>query len=207
MYDLTVNIDSESTGISYVLPGINENLRLEKANGEYPIRYGVSKQNNEFVEFAFLNEEGQTFTHTEFAPMDEDVEKRNKKTANQVKRIMHILTKIVPKESISFKAETFKEFVEKIIAIVGDNYKGKLFRGKVVYNDRNYTTFPNYVPFIENMEVEKDKSRLTISGDDKVVKTKSDPIRDTKNPFEGESTFSQQEAPSSEKDDINDLPF
>jgi hypothetical protein len=207
MYDLTVNIDSESTGISYILPGINENVRLGKANDEYPIRYGVSKNNTEFVEFSFLNEEGQTFTHTEFAPTDEDDEKRNKKTANQIKRVRHILTKIVPEDSIKFKVETFKQFVEKVIEIVGDNYKGKLFRAKIVYNDRNYTTFPNYVPFMEKMEVEKEKSRLTISGDDKVVKTKSDPIRDDKNPFEIKEDDSPVQAAAKVELANDDLPF
>jgi len=204
MYDLTVNIDSESTGINYVLPGINENIRLAKTNGEYPIRYGLSKNNNEFIEFSFLNDEGQSFIHTEYVPTDEDVEKRNKKTANQIKRVRHILTKIVNEDLIKFKVETFKQFAEKVIEIVGDNYKDKLFRVKIVYNDRNYTTFPNYVPFIEKMEVEKDKSRLSISGDDKVVKTKSDPIRNTQNPFEGASE-SQIDAPATSNTD--DLPF
>lgn len=205
MYDLTINIDSESTGINYVLPGIRENLKLGKANGEYPIRYGLSKNNNEFIEFSFLNDEGQTFIHTEYVPTDEDLAKRDKKVANQTKRIRHILTKIVNEDLIKFKVETFKQFAEKVIEIVGDNYKDKLFRGKIVYNDRNYTTFPNYVPFIEKMDVEKENSRLTISGDDKVVKTKSDPIRNAKNPFDTTQEESPAEVPQTPSN--NDLPF
>ena len=30
MYDLTINVDTEQSGLTYVGPGINENLRLEK---------------------------------------------------------------------------------------------------------------------------------------------------------------------------------
>ena len=220
MYDLTLNIDSESTGLTYILPGINENIRLGKANGEYPIRYGVSKNNTEYLEFSFLNEEGQAFIHTEFLPVvrqeDPDYKaKLEKKTINQMKRVRHIATKIVSEDVLKFKAETFKEFCDTIIKIIGTNYINKLFRVKIVYNDRNYTTFPNYVPFIENMQdTPKEKSRLSMSNDDKVVKTKADNLSTRTNPndidiiHENSAEASRPSVANSEPaTNNNDLPF
>jgi len=219
MYDLTINIDSESTGLTYILPGIHENVRLGKANGEYPIRYGTSKSGTEFLEFSFLNDEGQSFIHTEFIPTintnDEKAqEKLEKKTINQIKRVRHIATKIVNEDLLKFKVETFKGFCEKIISIIGDNYKDKLFRVKIIYNDKNYTTFPNYVPFIENMkDTPKEKSRLAMSNDDKIVKTKPDAPSVRTNPndideiHENSSMAGIPSGAMASTDGDNELPF
>ena len=65
MYDLTINIETEQSGLSYITPGIHENLRLAKPDGSYPIVYEKSKNGSEFIAFNFLNKEGQTFVHTE----------------------------------------------------------------------------------------------------------------------------------------------
>jgi hypothetical protein len=184
MYDLTLNIDSEQNGLTYIEPDVQENLYLGKPDGSYPIVYEESKSGNEFIAFHFLNKEGQTFVHTEWVPKSDDSAILDKKNSNLTKRILHIAKKLVDESQLKFKVETFEQLAKKIISVVGNNYKGKLFRCKVVLNNKNYTTFPNYVPFMENMDVPKEKSKLRIGASDKVVKSKADTIIVTSpNPF------------------------
>jgi hypothetical protein len=179
MYDLTLNIDTEQNGLSYVPTGINENLRLGKADGSYPIVYERSKNGSEFIAFHFLNDEGQTFIHTEWIPKSDDPEVLAKKEANLAKRIRHICKKYVDENLLKRKVESFEQLAKLVISAVGDNYKGKLCRGKVIYNNKNFTTFPNYIPFLETMDIPKEKSKLKMSGDDKVVKSKADTLINT----------------------------
>ena len=201
MYDLTLNIDSEQSGLTYIQPGIHDNLRLAKPDGSYPIVYEKSKSNNEFIAFHFMNKEGQTFVHTEWIPKADDPAVLDKKNSNLTKRILHIAKKLVDESQLKFKVETFEQLATKIIAAIGDNYKGKLFRCKIVYNNKNYTTFPNYVPFMESMDISIEKSKLRMSADDKVVKSKADTVIVTSpNPFTAST-------PGGADQSENELPF
>jgi hypothetical protein len=196
MYDLTINIETEQSGLAYVPTGIQENLRLAKIDGSYPIVYEKSKGSSEFIAFNFLNEEGQSFVHTEWLPKSDDSAILQKKEANLVKRLLHIGRKLVDASAFKqIKTESFELLAKSYINIIGNNYKGKLFRGKVVYNNKNFTTFPNYVPFLESMSVPKEESNLKMSGDDKVVKTKADVIQSRPNPFTVEPTESVDNLP------------
>jgi hypothetical protein len=196
MYDLTINIETEQSGLAYVPTGIQENLRLAKIDGSYPIVYEKSKGSSEFIAFNFLNEEGQSFVHTEWLPKSDDSAILQKKEANLVKRLLHIGRKLVDANAFKqIKTESFELLAKSYINIIGNNYKGKLFRGKIVYNNKNFTTFPNYVPFLESMSVPKEESNLKMSGDDKVVKTKADVIQSRPNPFTVEPTESVDNLP------------
>ena len=207
MYDTTKPIETEQNGLSYIQPGIHENIRLAKPDDSYPIVYERSKNGNEFIALHFMNEDGQTFVHTEWKPVlgsgEKPEEVLEKKQANLVKRLLHIGKKFVDESALKFKAETFEELAKFYIRAIGDNYKGKLFRVKIVYNNKNFTTFPNYVPFIESMLVEKDNSNLRLSADDKIAKTKADVIQTSKNPFDEEVETSEE----SVVEDVNQLPF
>jgi hypothetical protein len=204
MYDLTINIETEQSGLSFVPTGIQENLRLAKPDGTYPITYEKSKGNSEFIAFNFLNEEGQTFVHTEWLPKSDDPSILSKKEANLVKRLLHIGRKLVDANAFKqIKTESFELLAKSYINIIGNNYKGKLFRGKIVYNNKNFTTFPNYVPFLELMSVPKEESNLKMSNDDKVVKTKADVIQSRPNPFTEDITEPDPIGPV----DANNLPF
>ena len=219
MYDLTINIDSEQNSLTYIEPGIQENLALGKPDDSYPIVYEETKNGNEFIAFHFLNKEGQRFVHTEWVPKADDSAVLDKKSKNLSKRILHIAKKFVDESLLKFKVETFEDLAKKVIGIIGDNYKGKLFRCKIVYNNNNYTTFPNYVPFMESMDIPAEKSKLRMSNDDKVVKSKADTITVTNtNPFVSNSPvdadvsiagtsqpgYEDDKTPS---DDPNELPF
>jgi hypothetical protein len=203
MYDLTTNIETEQSGLSYIAPGIHENLRLVKPDGSAPIVYEKSKNNSEFIAFHFLNLEGQTLVHTEWVPVSDDADIKAKKDANLTKRLLHIGKKFVSADAFKAmaKTENFEQMAKAYIAIIGDNYKGKLLRGKVIYNNKNFTTFPNYVPFLEPMSIPLEDSKLKMSGDDKVVKSKADVIPSRPNPFTASTTVVP------ETNDVNNLPF
>jgi hypothetical protein len=184
MYDLTLNIETEQSTSTFILPGIHENLRLAKPDGSAPITFEKSKNGNNFIAFNLLNPEGLTFVHTEYEPSDDDAEKLKKKQANLTKRLLHIGKKLVDESALKqIKTESFEQLAKSYINIIGDSYKGKLFRGKIIYNNKNYTTFPNYVPFLESMSVPTEASKLKMATDDKVVKTKADVIPSRPNPF------------------------
>lgn len=207
MYDLTLNIDSEQNGLTYVEPGIQENLFLGKPDGSYPIVFEESKSGNQFIAFHFLNSDGQTFIHTEFVPKSDDIAILDKKNSNLTKRILHIAKKLVDESQLKFKVDTFEQLAKKIISVIGNNYKGKLFRCKVVLNNKNYTTFPNYVPFMESMDVSKEKSKLRIGASDKIVKSRADTLTlSSPNPFMATSP-SDVDGLNGSSQNENELPF
>lgn len=184
MYNVTKDINSESRSNNFMGPGIHENVELRHIEeGKYPIVYGESKKGNKFAAFHFINDKGEILIHTEYEPSDEDREKLENKTLNQIKRFKHIITKFVDEDKFIFEAANFEDFVNKSAAILGNNYIGKKVRIKVVLNNSDYTTLPNYVPFIENMEVEK--SRLSINtAIDKMIRNKPDvETSSNENPF------------------------
>ena len=189
MYDLTLNIETEQSISTFIPPGIHEDLRLAKPDGSYPIVYERSKNGSEFIAFHVMNAEGLTHIHTEFIPTGDDSAVVLKKQANLSKRLLHIGKKFVDVSAFKqLKTESFEQLAKSYISIIGDNYKGKLLRGKIVLNNKNFTTFPNYVPFLESMTIPKDQSKLKMSDDDKVVKSKPDTTYSRPNPFVVEQT-------------------
>jgi hypothetical protein len=203
MYDLTIEIETEQSGLSYIEPGIHENLRLAKPDGTYPIVYEKSKNGSDYIAFYVMNPEGQTLVHTEFKPASDDPEVLLKKEKNLVKRLLHIGKKFVDENAfkVMTKTESFEQMAKAYIAVIGNAYAGKLLRGKVIYNNKNFTTFPNYVPFLESMDIPKEKSKLKLSADDKIVKSKADVIPSRPNPFTTSTTV------VTETNDVNSLPF
>lgn len=204
MYDLTLNIETEQSGLTYIEPGIHDNLKLAKLDGTHPIVYEKTER-SEFISFNFLNEENKPFIHTEWIPKSDDPEVLAKKNANLVKRLMHIGKKFVNESELKKigKPDTFEVLAKSYIKVIGDSYKDKLLRCKIIYNNKNYTTFPNYVPFVESMTISKEKSNLKLSPDDKVVKSRADVIITNSNPFTVDSTDAQPEV----EPNTTDLPF
>jgi hypothetical protein len=178
MYNVNKEINSEGSKLNYLDVGIHENVELTN------VEYKQSEEGNEFMVFTF-DKEGKNVTQTEWKPKDDDPKKLSDKTVNQIKRVKHIVTKFIPEEQYEFNASSFKEFCEKTISLLGTKHKGKKVRIKVVYNYNNYTTLPNYVPFIEKMEVPKEESKIEILSIDKMTKDKADsePLAQT-NPFD-----------------------
>jgi len=217
MYNVTKDINSETRANNFMGPGIHDNVELKhNEEGKYPIVYGESKKGNKFAAFHFINDKGELLIHTEYEPSDEDREKLENKTINQIKRFKHIITKFVPEDNFIFEASNFEQFVNRTIEILGNAYVGKKVRIKVVLNNSDYTTLPNYVPFIENMEVTKSKLSINTAMD-KTIKSKPDVETSTnENPFakpievadaQGEYNPTVQATMDSDTNNADGLPF
>lgn len=214
IYNVTKEIESESRSNNFMGPGIQENCELKHKDPDtYPILYGESAKGKRFAAFHFINANNEILVHTEWEPFDEDETKLANKMNNQIKRFKHIITKYVPKEAFEgFTATDFKDFVEKSIKILGNKHVGVKVRLKVTLNNNNFTSLPNYTPFIELMSVPKEQSKLYINtAMDKIVKDKPDQEpQSSSNPFATAAntadltTFKQY--PNS-VDNVNQPPF
>jgi hypothetical protein len=177
IYNVTDKIESEVRSNNFMGPGIHDNCELKhKESDKYPIQYGESAKGKKFAAFHFINDKKEVLIHTEWEPFDVDETKLANKTENQIKRFKHIITKYVPKTSFEgFVVQNFEEFVKKSIQILGNRHVGVKVRLKVTLNNSNYTSLPNYTPFIELMSVPKTESVLNINtAMDKMVKDKPD---------------------------------
>jgi hypothetical protein len=200
MYNVNTKIDSESRSANFLDVGIHEDVELKG------VEYKTSPEGgNEFMVFHF-EKDGKQLSHTEWKPKDVDPEKLENKTNNQIKRVKHIVTKFIPEDLYVFNATDFKSFCQNTIKLLGTSYVGKKVRIKVVYSFNNYTSLPNYVPFIEKMEVPKEQSKLEILSIDKMTKERADvePQVQT-NPFE--TKVEDISTPDSPGADIDQLPF
>lgn len=184
-YNVTLDLPSESVTPGFMDVGIHENVEMIK------VEYGVSpNNNNEFIAFYFINSEGEKGSHTEWVPKGKDSDDQLKKELNQMSRIKQIVKTFIPAEKFVFSANSFKEFAEKTISILGDSYKGIKIRVKFVYSGK-YTSLPKpWKPrFIERMdnngyygEAKSSTSKIKILSIDPMTR-QGDPIPDVQNPF------------------------
>lgn len=190
----TKDIPADGRATNFMDVGIHENVELIN------IKYDQSPNNNKFIVFTFKDESGKELSHTEWEPTDKDETRLNQKITNQIKRIKHIAKRYMPEDSFDINASDFEGFALKTIQLFGDKFKGVKVRVKVVYSNSNYTSLPNYVPFIENMSVPKEETKLEILSIDKMVRDRADRETPTTNPLDV-LTGTQNDTPSS------DIPF
>ena len=160
-YAITPQLESEARTRNFIDVGIHENVEL------VDIKYGLSPNNNKFVVFTF-EKDGKQLTHTEWEPNDKDPAVLDSKIANQMKRFKHIATKFISNDEFVIDANDFESFAKAYIDKLTDKYNGKKVRVKVIYSNSGFTTLPKYVPFIESMDVPKEKSQLEILSIDKM---------------------------------------
>ena len=144
----------------YLEAGIHENVKFVSA------RVDKSINGNIFIEFKFEKDE-QTMTHTEWEstkkPMESEEDFQNRAN-RQVKRILQILSCFYPKEALVFAGSSFSEFANWVVNLLNAANKDILLRVKIVYNNKGYTTLPNYCKFtfIEPMNLpEGQVSKIT----------------------------------------------
>jgi hypothetical protein len=212
IYNVTDKIDSEVRLNNFMSPGIHDNCELKHKDGAtHPIVYGESPKGKKFAAFHFINDKSETLIHTEWEPFDIDETKLANKTENQIKRFKHIITKYVPKTSFEgFVVQNFEEFVTKSKQILGNKYVGVKVRLKVTLNNANYTSLPNYTPFIELMSVPKSESVLSINtAIDKMVKDKPDvETTNSPNPFATVNLVTAaKDLEELQSSPVDDLPF
>lgn len=144
----------------YLEAGIHDNVKFVSA------RVDKSINGNIFIEFKFEKDE-QTMTHTEWEstkkPMESEEDFQNRAN-RQVKRILQILSCFYPKEALVFTGSSFNEFANWVVNLLNAANKDILLRVKIVYNNKGYTTLPNYCKFtfIEPMNLpEGQVSKIT----------------------------------------------
>lgn len=144
----------------YLEAGIHDNVKFVSA------RVDKSINGNIFIEFKFEKDE-QTMTHTEWEstkkPMESEENFQNRAN-RQVKRILQILSCFYPKEALVFAGSSFSEFANWVVNLLNAANKDILLRVKIVYNNKGYTTLPNYCKFtfIEPMNLpEGQVSKIT----------------------------------------------
>lgn len=144
----------------YLEAGIHDNVKFVSA------RVDKSINGNIFIEFKFEKDE-QTMTHTEWEstkkPMESEEDFQNRAN-RQVKRILQILSCFYPKEVLVFAGSSFNEFANWVVNLLNAANKDILLRVKIVYNNKGYTTLPNYCKFtfIEPMNLpEGQVSKIT----------------------------------------------
>lgn len=200
-YNATLELPSEQITPGFMDSGIHENAKM--TNVEYKVT-----PSSEILVFHFVNEQGETGTHTEWVPKGKDDADQLSKEMNQMSRIKQIVKTFVPETKFVFSADSFKEFAEKTIAILGDSYLGVKIRVKFVYSGK-YTSLPKYwkMRFIERMDnngyygdkIGESKVKI-LSIDD--LKRIPDAAPTNQNPF------GQGEAPANRPNvNTDDLPF
>lgn len=211
-YIINKSVNSEGRQRNFIDVGIHDNVEL------ISVEYKISPNNNPFLVFTF-KKDGKILTHTEYEPKDKDGNILESKQNNQMIRLKHIATKFIPEDQfiIEVMDNNFEKFCKQYLSLLGNKYVGIKVRIKVVYSDKNYTSLPRYVPFIERMDVEK--STLEILSIDKMVKDKPDQIDSTPNPWQVDFEENSNPKPIDESfnasvpsvenivEDENQLPF
>ena len=187
VYTLNKETKIEEKGGNFVEAGIRENLSYSR------VRYGESAKGNKFIALYFKDLSGAEVPKTEWEPKGATDDELNTKIKKQMKRINHMLVTsgILQEEDLNIKSTDFEDFANKLIAVLDKKADiNSKFRAKVVYDNNNFTTLPNYseYKFIEPMSVSAETSKLRILGIDKINRIKPDAIITTVNPFELENT-------------------
>lgn len=149
----------------YLEAGIHDNVTLVSA------RAATSVNGNKFLEIKF-EKDGKELTHTEWEPTPNPSlsnEDNQKKATNQVSRIMQILKCFYSKELLVFSGSSYQDFINWVVTLLNSADKSKLLKVKIVYNNKGYTTLPNYAKFtfIEPMNLpEGETSKIVELGID-----------------------------------------
>lgn len=192
MYGIDQTIQS-GAGFKTIGVGIQENCEMTKVT--YGPSSEKKDGSPKALSFHFKQEGGATFRHFEF-PVDPDRETTNAEAyyeklvkagkrpdqikplfvqtyvkrvyTDQASRIKHIMSKFIPEtECLISGVNTFEAFSNAVIKALGTSYEGVKVRLKLVYNHKDYATFPKWADFIEvqtdaptNLRLNPKKDRL-----------------------------------------------
>jgi hypothetical protein len=121
-----------------------------------------------------------------------------KKAQNQAKRIKHLMTKFMTEDqaTVEYDTENWVKYASTVKAKLDATRLGVKLRTKAVYDNKNYVSWPNYVPFVERMDIET--STLEISSIDKMTKEEPDQEVTVANPLDfGNSTVDKNRTDAS----------
>jgi hypothetical protein len=165
MYNINSNLKvQESTRTTSIPVGIQENCKLTNVEKLTASNGGV------YLQFTFEDAHGNTLKHIEWDVNPERVTPKPGETTEEavarrvnsmLMRVKHICTKFVPENLFQVQGNNFGELCDGVIRSLGTTYHGKSVRLKVVYNWKDYSSLPNFCPFIETMDITDTKLRLT----------------------------------------------
>ena len=165
--------------VRYIESGIHENITLIN------VVKNVSTNGSNFLEFTFANEAGATMKHTEFEPSS-SAQNYEERVLKQMSRILQILSVFFTKDQLaSGDLSTVNDFYQWVLNKYNTADKTKKMRIKIVYNDKGFTTLPNYstYTFCESMDITEDKSKIRILSLDKMIRPVADKEPAANNPF------------------------
>ena len=167
--------------VKFMNAGIHENVKLIN------VVKNVANNGSNFLEFTFADENGSTMKHTEFEPTTSS-QNYEERVVKQMARILQILSVFFTKDQlVSGDLSTVNEFYQWVLNkySVADNTKQ--MRIKIVYNDRGYTTLPNYstYTFAESMDIAKENSKIRELSIDKFTRPVADKEPIVANPLMG----------------------
>jgi hypothetical protein len=180
----------ERAGKSTIPVGINDNCELVS------ITKPTASNGKSYLCFLFKNEAGDELKHMEWdidpaRVNPKDGESQDEAVARRLNsmliRLKHICTKFVPADQFSVQGANWDQLCDNLIAFMGTRFVGTKVRLKVVYSWNDYSSLPNFAPFIESMTI--NPTALRITSYDKMEK---------------ESASAQAEVNST---DESDLPF
>lgn len=147
----TIDNTPINKGYQPMSAGTNENVTLDRVAYEPFKNDGTG---DKVLKFEFVNEAGQTFTHTEWEIQPDRVKQNAKAWGKDYKellekdlkemseRIKHIMAAYMPYSEIKVSGATWEEFARAIIDNLGDKFKNVPVRIKLILNKKDYCTFP-----------------------------------------------------------------
>ena len=155
MYTINEKLVVETTGGSSAIPvGINESVSFEGLTKKQ------DKNGKSYLSFAFKDSEGNELMHNEFEINPEYVTPKegeskedavSRRVNNMLIRVKHICTQFIPKENFVVSGTTYEEFCNNLINLMNNADTSADLRLKVVLNYKDYSSLPNFTPFIENV--------------------------------------------------------
>lgn len=176
-WGITEDTVSEESSSKFMLPGINEGTFVTK------IEF-VADPSNSYLLIEMENKDGKTVNRRYFQPK---IDGNIVKDAKDLKKSVDTVVKIIANLARKFKGENyvcegtdFTSLCRNVIAAIGDSYKGKVLRTKVLLNKKNYPVLPAYAPIWEDPTVvTAEHSKLSINDIDKVKRSEQDADTDT----------------------------
>lgn len=180
MWGITGDTVSEESSSKFMAPGINEGTFVTK------IEF-VIDPSNPYLLIEMENTEGKTVNRRYFQPK---IDGNIVKDAKDLKKAAEKIVKVIANLARKFKGETyvctgtdFASLCRNVIADIGDSYKGKVLRTKVLLNKQNYPVLPAYAPIWEDSSViSPEHTKLEINDIDKVKKSEQNADDDSAKP-------------------------
>lgn len=158
----TATTNNTEFNSAYMPVGINENVTLNAVN------VNKSPQGRDYIEFIFVNAEGQTASFTEWKneknmwiKTDEDLQRRDDQ---QFGRILQVMKCFYTDDLLNFEGESFVDMINwvkaKIDQTINSNLPKVNLRLKVVYDKNGYTRVSSLGTFVEPMSVEQSQIKL-----------------------------------------------